>query len=52
MEKRKKSENLKLSLFGLGYDVVKNLENGVIPEAKTINDVILILKYISQYHSR
>jgi uncharacterized protein len=51
LEKRRSTESLKLSLFGLGYDVAESIENGAIPEMKTINDVVLVLKYISQYHS-
>ena len=52
IEKRRLTENLKLSLFGLGYDVAKNIEHGIIPEMKTINDAALILKFVAQYHSK
>jgi len=39
VEKKKLSEKLKLGFSGLGYEVVKNIEHGAVPEMKTIDQL-------------
>ena len=52
VERRRSTHGFRLNLFGLGADVANSLERGHAPEIGSINEAIVCLNYVKQFHSK
>lgn len=51
IEAHERTHGARLSLFGLSGEMHKGFKKGVIPPIESLNDAIVVLKYVASFHS-